>query len=50
MLRLASIQSKKGHSAFWLSKPTEWARNHLKKLKGKLSPELKKGFPTLFLV
>jgi hypothetical protein len=50
MPRLASIQSKKGHSTFWLSKPTEWARNNLQKLKGKLSSELGKGFPTLFFV
>jgi hypothetical protein len=50
MPRLASIQSKKGHSTFQISKPTERARNDLQKLNGKLSPELEKGFPTLFLM
>jgi hypothetical protein len=44
------MQSKKGHSTFRLSKPTEWARNDLQKLNGKLSPELDKGFLKLFLV
>jgi hypothetical protein len=50
MPRLASIQWKRGHLTFRLSKPTECARNDLQKLNSKLSPELGKGFPTLILV